>query len=56
MNEVVNTFLFGGDKFMLEIHLRQPEFTYSSCRWFTKHKERIQKFRRHMTYLLKQTR
>ena len=55
MNEVVNTFLLGEDKFMLEIHLRQPGFTYSSCRWFTKNKERIQKFRRLMIYLSKRS-
>ena len=29
---------------MLELHLKQPEFTYSACRPFTKRK-RIQKFR-----------
>ena len=30
---------------MPEIHLRQPKFTYSACRPFTKHEQRIQKFR-----------
>ena len=34
-----------GDKFMPELHLKQPEFTYSACGLFTKHRERIQKFR-----------
>ena len=29
---------------MPEIHLRQPEFTYSACGPFTKNKERIKKF------------
>ena len=43
MNEIVNKFLLAGDKFMLEIHLRQPGFTYSACGPFTKNKERIQK-------------
>ena len=33
-----------GDKFMPELHLKQPGFTYSACGPFTKH-ERIQKFR-----------
>ena len=33
-----------GDKFMPEVHLRQPGFTYSACGPFTKHKERINKF------------
>ena len=30
---------------MPEMHLRQPEFTYSACGLFTKNKERIQKFK-----------
>ena len=46
MNEIVNKFLLAGDKFMLEMHLRQPEFTYSACGPFTKNKERIQKFKK----------
>ena len=32
-----------GDKFMPEVHLKQPGFTYSACGLFTKNKERIQK-------------
>ena len=44
MNEVVNKFLLTGDKFMPEMHLRQPGFTYSACGPFTKNKERIKKF------------
>ena len=45
MNKIVNKFLLAGDKFMLEMHLRQPEFTYSTCRAFTKNKKIIQKFK-----------
>ena len=45
MNEIVNKFLLAGDKFMPEMHLRQPRFTYSACGPFTKSKERIQKFK-----------
>ena len=30
---------------MPELHLKQPRFTYSACGPFTKHRERIQKFR-----------
>ena len=30
---------------MLEMHLRQPQFTYSACGPFTKHNQRIQKFK-----------
>ena len=44
MNNVINKFLLLGDKFMPEIHLRQPQFTYSACGPFTRHQERIQKF------------
>ena len=29
MNEIVNKFLLAGDKFMPEMHLKQPGFTYS---------------------------
>ena len=45
MNEIVNKFLLAGDTFMLEMHLKQPGFTYSACGPFTKNKERIQKFK-----------
>ena len=44
MNKMVNNFLLAGDKFMLEMHLKQPGFTYSSCGPFTKNKERIENF------------
>ena len=36
MNEIVNKFSLAGDKFTLEMHLRQPEFTYSACGPITK--------------------
>ena len=36
MNEIVKKFLFAGDTFMPEMHLRQPRFTYSACGPFTK--------------------
>ena len=42
MNEIMNKFLLHGNKFTPEVHLRQPEFTYSACWSFTKNKERIQ--------------
>ena len=45
MNEVVNKLLLAGDKFMPEMHLKRPGFTYSACRPFIKNKERIQKFK-----------
>ena len=36
MNEIVNKFLLVGNKFMSEIYLKQPGFTYSACGPFTK--------------------
>ena len=45
MNKIGNKFFLAGDKFMPEMHLKQPGFTYSACRPFTKSKERIQKFK-----------
>ena len=44
MNEIVNKFLLVGDKFIPEMHLKQPGFTYSACGPFTENKERIEKF------------
>ena len=45
MNEIVNKSLLVGDKFMPEMHLKQPGFPYGACGQFTKNKERIQKFK-----------
>ena len=45
MNNIINKILLAGDKLMPEMHLRQPQFTYSACGPFTKHKQRIQKFK-----------
>ena len=45
MNDIINKFLLAGDKFMPEMHLKQPQFTHSACGPFTKNKERIQKFK-----------
>ena len=44
MNEMVNKFLLIGDKFMPEMHLKQPGFTYSACGPFTRNNDRIEKF------------
>ena len=45
MNNIINKFLLAGDTFMPEMYLRQPQFTYSACGPFTKHKQKIQKFK-----------
>ena len=42
MNEIVNKFLLAGDKFIPEMHLKQPGCTYSACGPFINNKERIQ--------------
>ena len=46
MNEIVTKFLLAGNKFMPEMHLKQPGVTYSACERFTKNKERIQKLKK----------
>ena len=45
MNEIINKFLLTGDKFMSQLHLKQPGFTFSACGQFTKHRKIIRKFR-----------
>ena len=42
--KLLKKFLLTGDKFMPEVHLKQPGFTYSACGPLTKNKERIEKF------------
>ena len=46
MNTIINKFVLPGDTFMPEMHLRQPQFVYSACGLFTRHKERIIEFKR----------
>ena len=46
MNDIIKKFLLVGEKFMPEMNLTQPGFTYSACGPFTKNKERIQKFKK----------
>ena len=45
MKEVVKKILLVGGKFMPEMHLKQPRFTYSASGPFTKNKKRIQNFK-----------
>ena len=44
INVIINKFLLAGYKFMPEMHLKQPGFTYSACGTFAKNKQRIQRF------------
>ena len=41
MSEIFNKFSLAGDKFIPEMPLKQPRFTYSACGPFTKNKGRI---------------
>ena len=41
----MNKFFLAGDKFMYQLHFRQPGLAYSACGPFTKHHQRIQKFK-----------
>ena len=47
MNEIVKNFLLVGDKFMPEMHLKQPGFTYSACGLFTKNKNEFKNLKKH---------
>ena len=44
MSEIVNKFLLAGETFMPEMHFKQPWFTYSAWRPFTKNKKNDSKF------------
>ena len=46
MNNIINKFLLAGDKFIPEMHLRQPHFVYSACGPFIRQKEKIKEFKR----------
>ena len=50
MNEIVNKFLQSGEKFMSEMHLRQPRFTYSACGPFTKSKKEYENLKKQEIY------
>ena len=38
---IVNKFFLTGERFMHEMHLKQPGFIYNVCGPFTKNKKRI---------------
>ena len=46
MNDIINKFLLGGDTFMPEMHLRQPQFTCSACGPFLKTKKESKSLKR----------
>ena len=43
INEILNKFLLAVDKFIPEMYLKQPGFTYSACGPFTKNNEKLEK-------------
>lgn len=45
INDMIDKVLLVGDKFIPEINLRQPRFTYSACETFSEIKEQIQKIK-----------
>ena len=45
VNQIVNKFWLAEDKFIPKFNLKQLRFTCSACDLFTKHRERIEKFR-----------
>ena len=56
INEIVNKFLLAGDKLILEMRLKQPGFTYSTCGPLTKKQRKNWKSyadRKHRFYLHK---
>ena len=46
MNNIINKVLLAGHTIIPEMHLRHPQFVYSACGLFTRHKERIKEFKR----------
>ena len=53
INKIINKFIFTGDKYMPELHLKRPGSTYSAFQQFTKHRERIQKLRENKNNLFR---
>ena len=50
MNKIADKFL-PGDKFVPEMHLKQPGFTYSACSPFTKNKEIKNLYRQEILFI-----
>ena len=53
MNAIINKFVLAGEKYMPQMHLKQPGFTYSAYGPFTKNKEKIKKIKRDRRYIYK---
>ena len=46
MNDIINKSLLAGDKFIPEMHLKQPRFTYSAFGPFTRNKKKIKNLKK----------
>ena len=46
MNKIVNKFLLAGDKFIPEMHLKQPVFNYIACGHLLKTKKEFKNLKR----------
>ena len=46
MNEIVNKFLLAGDRFIPELHLKQPGFTYSVVNHLLKTKKEFKNLKK----------
>ena len=46
MNEIINQLSLAWDKFMPQIYLKQPGFTYGDCGPFTENKDRIKNLKK----------
>ena len=45
MNKIINKLLLTGVRFMPELCLKKPRFTYIDCEPFTKHREKVRRVR-----------
>ena len=46
MNKIVNIVSLAGDKYVPEMQLRQPGFTYRACEPFTKNKKKYKNLKK----------
>ena len=46
MNTIVNKLLLAGHKFLWEVYIKQPGFTYNACGPFTKHEGKYKQLKK----------
>ena len=46
MNAIVNKLLLAGHKFLREVYIKQPGFTYNACGPFTKNKVKYKQLKK----------